>query len=404
MRTKITTVEQAHRLIIEEWINKSNGALTKVSDESILGGAAYGIAKVFQKAQKDIALIETLLFPDFADGSGLDKIANDHGIPSRFGAIGSSTYVRLTADPGTIYVKTVNTISGQHGLTFTMEEDVTVGDDGFAFVKVSSVDVGAKTNIEANSLTQLSSAPPTHKGVTNDFRATGGRDLETDIPFRNRIKEGANIIATKTLSFLDQLFLRINPKILRTLFQGTEKGKAVIGIVTQNGADLTQEEIDELILVGGEALAISDLKDFDNQGVGIVIKNIEWYPIDLDFYVTIDQSFVGDDIRKSIQIQIANYLDPRNWVEGETVQWDIIFNIVKNLTPVKYLPNKLFTINGGTSSLKIPKTQIPRMRGFIMRDEQGNIISNSDNTLQNIAFPLSPNDRLQNTLLNNINI
>ena len=43
MRTRITTVEELQKIAVETLINKSNGKVSKVSDESTLFGLTFEI-------------------------------------------------------------------------------------------------------------------------------------------------------------------------------------------------------------------------------------------------------------------------------------------------------------------------------------------------------------------------
>jgi hypothetical protein len=102
MITKPLTTVELKQIFLENFLNKTT-KVSKVSNNSVINGTAYGVAKIAQKALKDIALIESHLFIDSATGDNLDLIASRLGISPRFGVSGSSTYVRLVADPGTLY-------------------------------------------------------------------------------------------------------------------------------------------------------------------------------------------------------------------------------------------------------------------------------------------------------------
>ena len=68
MITKITTIEEFEQLFVETLLNNTN-EVTKVTKHSTLSGISYGVAKVAQKVLKEIALVETHLFPENAYGS-----------------------------------------------------------------------------------------------------------------------------------------------------------------------------------------------------------------------------------------------------------------------------------------------------------------------------------------------
>ena len=137
--TKIQTQEKLTDLFLETFVNTTD-KVTKVAPNSVLGGIASGIGKVAQITAKEIALVETHLFADNAYGVQLDTIASFSGVAPRFGALGSSAYVRLNGDSGTVY-PTGLSFTGNSGISFELQEEVTIGVHGYAFGRVSSVAV-----------------------------------------------------------------------------------------------------------------------------------------------------------------------------------------------------------------------------------------------------------------------
>ena len=83
MITKVnTTIQNLKNLFIEIFINKTN-KVTDITENSVLNGTAFGVAKVGQKAIKDILIIEAQIFPDTASGDYLDKAAALFGVSPR---------------------------------------------------------------------------------------------------------------------------------------------------------------------------------------------------------------------------------------------------------------------------------------------------------------------------------
>src|SRR5690606_5174267 len=147
-----TTIEELKKLYVQILFSKTD-KVTKISDESITGAFAYGLSKVSQKALKDIALVETHLFPEDAYGNNLDIIASRQGVqPPRQGASKSSAYLRIVATPGTQYLQSQHTFQGQ-GITFELENDVTIGLEGYTYVRVRSVETGSRTNVNSLQIT-----------------------------------------------------------------------------------------------------------------------------------------------------------------------------------------------------------------------------------------------------------
>ena len=276
MNTTILTIEQLKGIWGEIFFNKQS-KVTKITDESVVNAESFADSRLAQIALKEIALIESNVFPQFASGSQLDISGNLFSSIARYTASISSTYVLVIATPGTIYPYSSTTFTGNHGIVFTLIEDFTVDSNGFGYAKVVSTDIGVKANIDPNTVTIVSPEPVGHIGVTNTFMATGGRDAESDEDFRSRIKSHLNIQAQKTLAYLLEIFRLFNQDILLLQNLGfDENGVLQIGILTQNGTDLTTPQLEALLANVKDYFALSDL---NNQGevVGVALQNTTYY-------------------------------------------------------------------------------------------------------------------------------
>lgn len=101
MITKVNnTISFLKNLWVETFLNKTD-KVSDITDNSVLNAAAYATAKVAQKAIKDVAIVEAQIFPETAAGDYLDRAASLFGVTARYGALGSSTYIRVYAEPGT---------------------------------------------------------------------------------------------------------------------------------------------------------------------------------------------------------------------------------------------------------------------------------------------------------------
>ena len=381
------TLSELKQMIVELLINKTD-KVSDVSDDSVLNGIMFGAAKVGQKAIKDIAITESKIFPQTAKGSYLDDAADLFGVSERRDAFGSSTYIRIIATVGTTYLQITHTFTSNGGIQFELEEDFTVGAEGFGYAKIRSVDSGIKTNVEANSIITVSPIPSGHKKVTNEYVATGGSDAETDEVFRLRIVNNKNILSLTTLEYYNQVFQNLDDRILKILNEGkNEDGKQVLLIVTQNGVDLTQPELDDLLEQVQDYFPITDLNLFGNV-VGVVLENVTWYEVGgatgIDFRVDINSLYDPDDVRTNIQLNLSKKLDFRFWTIGKRIEWDDLFDVVKNTEGVKYLPDAYFL---PSEDEMVPSNQLPRIKSFKMRDVDGNIIYDSGGALSSIFYP-----------------
>ena len=394
------------QLYLELFLNKTD-KVSDISDNSVLNATGFGVAKVAQKALKDIAVVESQIMPDSASGEYLDSAARLFSSITRKSASQSSTFLRLIAEPGTFYDKTTISFTNYNGITFTADENVTIDENGFGYIKVRSQDSGLKTNVTPNSIITINGAPTGHIAVTNEYIPQGGTDSESDELLRRRLKQHHNIVARYTEDYYAQIFQQFNENVLRVITLGTDNdGKKALGVVTQNGITLTESELEELLDFSTPYFSIRDINRFGDI-IGIKLVNVEWYYVGqptgdpsetgIDFRVQLWDNYDPDDIRKKIQIKMTKYLDFRYWKKGRKVEWDDLLEIVKKTEGVRYVSDGNFNPRVDE---QVPATKLPRVRKFIMRDLNGNIISDNSGILGGETFYPETPLYFQNTIRN----
>lgn len=396
LRTAINTITQLKELMAETFMNKTN-KVTKVSDGGVVNGFSYGISKIAQKVQKDIALVESRMFPSLAFGQYLDDVAFDNGISPRFGATNSSTYILIVAVAGTTYVAGTHVFSGSSGVTFQLMSNVVIPSIGYAYVLVRSTVTGVRTNVDPLSISKVSPTPAGHIYVVNEFAALGGSDNESDISFQTRIRDTPNIIATDTLGRLTQVFIKYNSKVMRLFYYGINNyGQTKIAILTQDGSPLSGGELTDILEKSSQYLSLSDLRPFGSTQFGVELVNIDWLAVDFDFRIDLLSSFDPDVVRISMQVAVGKYLDYTKWTPLSKIDWTDLIAIIKSVDGVKYCPDTYFKPN---LDISVSRTQLPRARSFIMRDLNGDVVSDSGSVLNPVYFPNRINSSYQSTVL-----
>ena len=395
MITQITPVEELKNMFLEILLNKTD-KINDVGAESVLNGIAYGCAKLGQKCLVNQSIVEGHIFPDIAYGVYLDRLAQIRGVAPRFGASPSSTYVRLMANEGTVYFSQGTTLTSISGITFELAEDVTIGANGYAYALVRSQQSGLNTNVDPLSINTINPIPTGHIAVTNEYRATGGRDVEDDELFRQRIKDSVNQLSRTTLSYIEQIFMKINSNVLR-VYKGAidASGRLNLIVVSVNGQNFTEAEFNEMLNRSAEYLSLSDILRTDTE-YALKLNNVDWYFIDVDFRVDIDPAFDYDQVRRDIQIQMSKLFDYRYWKNGDKVEWEDMLYSAKNVSGVRYVPDTHFYPQ---NDINIPRYRIPRIRGYVMRDLDGNVIDDNNGVLSDIFYPNTEDVAYQSSVL-----
>ena len=370
MKTRVSSVTELKNIATEIILNQTN-KLSKLSAGSIFNAVAYTIAKIGQKALREIALIESQLFPEYAVGSTLDDVAKRYGIFSRLGANQSSVYIYLYADPGTVYNKNTVSFISNDGITFTLNNNITIDSNRYAYALATSTESGEKANVSPLSITSCINAPTGHKFCTNTFAAYGGRNIASDDEFRARIENVNNSISTKTLEYLSQIALNFNPNILKFVHLGTHQGKTKLGVYTQSGSALSDAELTNLAIQMRDFLALSDISE--NLEQRVYFANVDYAPIDL----SIKLSYMSDlysinDIYSAIQKKLISYVDYRYLNTESNLSWINLYELIKNTEGVINVNYGDFLINGGQNDVIINKSLLPRFRQMLIYDLNGN--------------------------------
>jgi hypothetical protein len=295
----------------------------------------------------------------------------------------------LIAASGTVYTAGVQGFTSQSGITFTLVETITIGDNGYGYGKIQSVDVGIKTNVKANTIITVSPVPVGHIAVTNEYMAIGGRDAESDEDFRIRIKSHFDSIAQKTLPYLTNICIGINSDVLRLIHLGIDEttGKLMLGVVTQNGIDLSTPELEALRDGVAPYLSLTDL-NFVGENISVDFQNLTWLYVNdatgIDIRVDLVGGYDADVVRENIQIAISKYLDLRYWDYNKRIEWDTLLSIVKSVEGVKYVPDQFFN---PSEDITVPYNKLPRVKVFVMRDMAGSIIADNNGVLSPVFYP-----------------
>lgn len=395
---RITTETELEGIHVETFINTTNGRVTKVTDESVVRGMIRGNVKTAKKALKDIALAISHLFIDSSFGNALDTVADERGVSPRFTAAQSSTWIRVIGSPGTLYQVGVNTVSDKKGNVFDLEANLTIGNKGYGYIPVRSQQSGLSTNVDPYTIINITPKPTGHIGVINEYSSTGGRDLEDDQTFRQRIKEGPDIFARGTLSYITQAFMKINSNVLRVLYNGIDpSGKVTLSIVTINGILLTSDELNQILIRSNSYLSLTEMAPVGLQSYGVVLQNASYYPIDSNFRARLVSGTDLQQVAVDIQTKWTKFVDFRTWDSTKgAIQWTDLLTIAKGVDGIDFIPDTFFFPN---TDIQVPIGAFPVFRQFTVYDLNGNIMIDQTGSTSPSFYPNAPEPDFTSTII-----
>lgn len=120
-----------------------------------------------------------------SDGVSLDYHGSDKRVLRN---PASNAYVTLKFVGTPNYIIQAETIARTEGdVQFATLEDVTIGLDGTATVQAISVETGGYNNVLPQTITYLLEADENITSVTNEMKADGGADIESDASYQSRL-------------------------------------------------------------------------------------------------------------------------------------------------------------------------------------------------------------------------
>ena len=105
-----------------------------------------------------------------------------------------------------------------------------------------------------------------------------------------------------------------------------------------------------------------------------------------------------------MQLAVSRLFDYRYWGVNEKVEWENILYAIRNVDGVRYVSDAYFLPN---SDINITNYKLPRVRGFIVRDLDGGVLSDNYNVTNNYVwtdyfFPNTNDDNFQQSVIKNI--
>jgi len=373
MIIKPKSLEEIKNEFLTTVLNCTN-KVTKILPTSVLNSIAYGIAKIAQKMNKEAAMIESSLFPEYAIGSVLDDVAKREGIPERLGETYSSvnTLWVVNLNAGNVIIKAGSKISGYNNIPFTTTVDLIIlasDGSGMGYVEAVCDNVGNNGNVGAYSLNKIvslasgSSALNKIFSVTNPSNAVGGEDLENDYDFRKRILNYNSISGINTIDYYENIIRHLLPEVLRIKTNPINalKGNFKIVLVSRSSGNFSGGDLSTL-----KTNLIPFLPLRDANILSLNIENISWTYFDIILRFKKDAAYTLLNIAQRINLSVNNYINHKEWEFGKKVDFEIMFSIARQTDGVLDVNDNAFRPN---ADIVVPINSLPKLRNIILVDE-----------------------------------
>lgn len=296
-------------------------------------------------------LAEKVYFSAFvstAEGINLDYVGKYIGAVRREAEEAAGT-ITITGTAATI-VSAGFLVATESGTTFETTAEATIGIGGTIDVEVIALEAGVEGNVQSGTLTTIVNPQVGISSVTNAASFTTGRNIETDVEFRERYalslaKGGSSTLDSIRASLLTTTGVRAalvveNVTMLDDI-DGRPPKSIECYVLGGSSADVAQTILDTkaagIETYGTEAETVQDLAG-NNQVINFS------YADEIDIYVNIDITknaeypIDGDEL---VRTEIIKYIggtdENTNVYNGLTMGEDVIFT---------QLINKVYQIPG----------------------------------------------------------
>ena len=335
--------------LVEKTRLNSGGQLTKFTKNSVIRGILFATASTLSYMRGYMSAVESSLYLSSCFGPDLDAYAKENFNLSRRGLSKSRVEVYIQAAPGTSY-KAGQLFKSVSAVEFKLLEDFEVGQEGFYFAELESVDFGSYTKVYSGSVTECVNPPEGHIYCTNFFASTGGADNESDDQFRERLYKLYQGPATESPARIESIVYQLVPEVQICRCFVSASGYAYIGVLKTGGADFTNQELKDI------AHFVNEYMNFST-AMRINVKNLTKVNLTIDVTATILPSVQFEQAFKEIQAVILSLVDPR-YFKGKLIKEETFISALTNLKSIIDLDTYAFNI----SNVNISDSEIPFIR------------------------------------------
>jgi uncharacterized phage protein gp47/JayE len=323
------------------------GGVTTTLTEAI----GLALADLYLKVEEAIQnfYIET------AEGEYLDKKGEDYGLVRKPGvkASGTARFSRLVAAvndipivAGSTFATPPDSFGNRLEFQTTIEGTLLTGE---TFVDISSQAAaeGINYNINSGEVLEITSQLDAIDSVTNTTTFSGGKDIETDDEFRQRIKLYIQTLSKGTKAALRSAALNVpGVKFVNVVESGTNDG-----IVTVYIDDGSGQASSELIAQVVEAIDLV-------RAAGIIVNTyaVSLVEIDLIMVIVLQSGYTFAAVESSIKTVVREYID--SLTVGESVIYSKVYGNIILVDGVADLTS--LTLNTGTANITINEDEVAK--------------------------------------------
>jgi uncharacterized phage protein gp47/JayE len=317
--------------------NKLEGGFS----QDIIGSVSFEIANI---KETEVDTIIDRAFVTTANGTDLDKVGEDYGLPRRRDAA-AIVYLEITGDQFAVINQNVKAVF--NNLVYTVQEYKKINSSGIATVKAKCETKGTIGNVPANSITEFLTTYDGLKTVNNPEPAYDGFDEEDDEVYRQRIKDYLAEDATNANKAQYEKWARevigVQKAVIKDAKELNMPGH--VGVYISAIDTTVSEELKEEVKAHIEAVQPINPT--------ILVYSLNYVDINVTANVVLKDGYTNIDVLDEFKISLKQYLTTVDKVVS-------YFNISKLLFACDGVEDVVgYTVNGFDESVTLQSTDYP---------------------------------------------
>ncbi|MDO5397228.1 MAG: baseplate J/gp47 family protein [bacterium] len=303
----------------------------------------YPVAEQIAQLKSSVSELETNAFAITASGIYLDRKAAEQGI-TRHSATYAIGIARIYGNRGEI-IRAGSKLAADN-ILFSVDESVTISEEGYADVYVTCVTAGEIGNVKVGEINRFPVTLPGLTGVSNITPTTGGYDEENDYDLLERYLEKVS-----------------RPNVSGNKYHYIEWAKEIVGvgnvqvISLWNGPGTVKLIITDTDNQPADEDLVAEVKEhIDNNrpiGADVTVESAASLTINISVKV---ESGIKDTIKPEIEATISDYLSEVA-LNKAYVSYAKIGGIILSISGVEDYSE--LVINEGTANIPLDDGVIP---------------------------------------------
>lgn len=349
--------------------------VTSFGKDGIVRGIFHSVSNVVSEMWNDLYQTKRQMQLTTAEGNDLIEFGERRGVPKN--AAAKSSVVLIFNGPDNTVISAGTNIKSiiDSSIVYTTKVEITLGSANPNIVRpikansigdiviAESVATGSQTSVDVNELTVID---PEIAGVTvtNLVPSSGGKDIESDDEYRERIKNIIDSLAQGTQAFYEALAMKADSTVMKAKAIKSQYGGVDVYLVKNSLGDYDNSELSTIA---------SYIYDYQKAFQNISCKNAIRRSIEVRGKFLIKSGYTNDQVFSAIASKIASYISGI-FKFTTTVKFIDLVNEIAEAEGLTSIDLSNFYLNGAQADIYLTSVEVPVFTHLLFIDSFNNVI------------------------------